>query len=85
MIHFMDGKVTVYKPFCWILMKPADLDLRWFFSPQEHLIVPTGHLLGRDSIRLVWFRPPDKSLYGKTISLSLIQNICCGYSKEPSQ
>ena len=30
-IHCMDGKVTVYKPFCWILIKPADLDLRWFF------------------------------------------------------
>ena len=31
------------------------------------------------------FRPPDKSVYWKTIFLFLDQNICCGYSKEPSQ
>ena len=31
------------------------------------------------------FRPPDKSAYWKTIFLFLDQNICCGYSKEPSQ
>ena len=33
-------------------------------------------------------RAPDKSGYngiGKLFSLFLIQNICCGYSKEPSQ
>ena len=29
--------------------------------------------------------PPDQSAYWKIISLFLIQNICCGYSKEPSQ
>ena len=29
------------------------------------------------------FRPPDKSAYWKTI-LFLIQNICCGYSKDGS-
>ena len=29
-------------------------------------------------------RPPDKSEYWKTISLFLIQNICCWYSKEQS-
>ena len=54
-------------PFCLIFMKPADLDLRCFFSPQEHLIVPTGHLLGIDRIWLMWFRPPDKSVHGKNI------------------
>ena len=30
-------------------------------------------------------RPPDKSTYLKIIFLFLNQNICCGYSKEPSQ
>ena len=29
-------------------------------------------------------RPPDKSAYGKLFFLFLSQNICCGYSKEPS-
>ena len=31
------------------------------------------------------FRPPDKRAYWKIIFLFLNQNICCGYSKEPSQ
>ena len=31
------------------------------------------------------YRPPDKSAYWKIIFLFLNQNICCGYSKEPSQ
>ena len=30
------------------------------------------------------YRPPDKSI-GKLFSLFLIQNICCGYSKDLSQ
>ena len=30
-------------------------------------------------------RPPDKSVYLKIIFLFLNQNICCGYSKEPSR
>ena len=30
-------------------------------------------------------RASDTSVYGKLFSLFLIQNICCGYSKEPSQ
>ena len=30
-------------------------------------------------------RPPDKIAYCKLFSLFLIQNICCGYSKEPFQ
>ena len=30
-------------------------------------------------------RPPDKSAYCNFFSLFLIQNICCGYSKEQSQ
>ena len=29
-------------------------------------------------------RPPDKGVYRKIIFLFLNQNICCGYSKEPS-
>ena len=31
------------------------------------------------------FRPPDKRAYLKLFFLLLNQNICCGYSKEPSQ
>ena len=31
------------------------------------------------------FRPLVKSAYPKIFFLFLIQNICCGYSKEPSQ
>ena len=30
-------------------------------------------------------RTPDKGGYSKAIFLFLNQNICCGYSKEPSQ
>ena len=30
-------------------------------------------------------RPPDKIVYWKLFSLFLIQNLRCGYSKEPSQ
>ena len=30
-------------------------------------------------------KAPDKSAYLNFFSLFLIQNICCGYSKEPSQ
>ena len=30
-------------------------------------------------------RPPDKSAIVEPFFLFLIQNICCGYSKEPSQ
>ena len=30
-------------------------------------------------------RPPDKSAIVELFFLFLIQNICCGYSKEPSQ
>ena len=31
------------------------------------------------------FRPSVKSAYQKIIFLSINQNICCGYSNEPSQ
>ena len=31
------------------------------------------------------FRAPGKSAYRKTIFLFVIQNVCCGYSKELSQ
>ena len=31
------------------------------------------------------YRPPDKSAYWEIFSVFLIQNICCGYSKEQSQ
>ena len=37
------------------------------------------------SIVMALFRPPDKSAYWKLFFLFLSQNICCGYSKEPSQ
>ena len=33
----------------------------------------------------ITIRPPDKSAQLKIIFLFLKQNICCGYSKEPSQ
>ena len=33
----------------------------------------------------VVFRTPDKSVYKKIFFSFLNQNICCGYSKEPSQ
>ena len=32
-----------------------------------------------------YYIPPDKSAYLKIIFLFFNQNICCGYSKEPSQ
>ena len=36
-------------------------------------------------ISVSYSRPPDKSVYWNIIFLFLNQNICCGYSKEPSQ
>ena len=37
------------------------------------------------SYRTLSARPPDKSVYWKIIFVFLTRNICCGYSKEPSQ
>ena len=38
-----------------------------------------------DNFFNITVRPPDKSAYQKIILLFLNQNICCGYSKEPSR
>ena len=38
-----------------------------------------------DNFFNITVRPPDKSAYQKIIVLFLNQNICCGYSKEPSR
>ena len=39
----------------------------------------------KTAILLICIKQPDRVRIGKLFSLFLIQNICCGYSKEPSQ
>ena len=49
----------------------------WDIKPEHTLVI--YHISGSMD------RPPDKSVYWKIIFIVSNQNICFGYSKEPSQ
>ena len=67
----------------------SDLCLDFFAVPSLHsLKPPEGGLEMIDSwqgIHVSIFRPPDMRAYWKIIFFISRPNICCGYSKEPSQ
>ena len=45
---------------------------------------PDNRLAKDVLLKITCLRPPDKSHKEKLVFLFLNQNICCGYSKEPS-
>ena len=59
-----------------VLVKKSPFD-----TPQHY----GNKKINLDEVIVICSRAPDKVCIGKLFSLFLIQNICCGYSKEPSQ
>ena len=76
-------KVSFILYFSYIDICFCNVDL---FNVPYFLRTFSNHIVPRmNKMLIASARPSVKSLYQNTIFLFFNQNICCGYSKEPSQ